>query len=158
MWTLIHAVLAWKFLSRGEIRLRRMKLLRNEILPVAIWNICYANMSSGNTHPQLHSTLYTLLTIKISSLRAKRASQLYSITSDKKKHCDFSQCPACRKTCFRHAGRCWKSEMKFVSLCAEAYVDTPSRDWQKHKIAVISVKNGDFLMAYACIFLLLKTI
>ena len=51
-----------------------------------------------------------------------------------------------------------KSEMKFVSLCAEAYVDTPSRDWQKHKIAVISVKNGDFLIAYACIFLLLKTI
>ena len=41
--------LAWKFLSRNEIRLRRMKLLRNEILPAAIWNICYANVNGGNT-------------------------------------------------------------------------------------------------------------
>ena len=24
--------------------------------------------------------------------------------------------------------------MKFFSLCAEAYIDTPSRGWKKHKI------------------------
>ena len=38
-----------KVLSRSEIRLQRMKLLRNEILPAAIWNICYANVNGGNT-------------------------------------------------------------------------------------------------------------
>ena len=42
--------------------------------------------------------------------------------------------------------------MKFVNLSAEAYIDTPSSSWQKHKIAVISVKNGDFLSIFVVIF------
>jgi len=46
--------------------------------------------------------------------------------------------------------------MKFVSLCAELYIGTASRDWQKHKIAVISVKNGDFLIAFTLYFSLTK--
>jgi hypothetical protein len=41
--------------------------------------------------------------------------------------------------------------MKFVNLSAEAYIDTPSSSWQKHKIAVISVKNGDFLTIFVVI-------
>ena len=41
--------------------------------------------------------------------------------------------------------------MKFVNLSAEAYIDTPSSSWQKHKIAVISVKNGDFLSIFVVI-------
>ena len=41
--------------------------------------------------------------------------------------------------------------MKFVNLSAEAYIDTPSSSWQKHKIAVISVKNSDFLSIFVVI-------
>ena len=41
--------------------------------------------------------------------------------------------------------------MKFVNLSAEAYIDTPSSSWQKHKIAVISVKKGDFLSIFVVI-------
>ena len=48
------------------------------------------------------------------------------------------------KLVFRQAGRGRRSELKFVNRHAEAYVDTPSADWQKHKIVVISVKKRRF--------------
>ena len=86
--------------------------------------------------PSSKQSLDFILQRRISSLRKQR----FHLRS--RFHCKAKPCigfaSACRQSICLQADRGRESEIKFVNRHAEAYVDTPSADWQKHKNAVIT--------------------